>query len=145
MAQTTGAMSWEDCKVEIATDAGFSYKQDISGSTNKITTSGGEITTAEVYTHGTLTPIVGYGAAAKRTVEVGVVYTETTNEAFYLADQYYTNKTDVYLRVYPTGSGKAFTTSIGRVMAPPQISGEAGKPDFVVTTFSITCASISWA
>jgi len=145
MAQTTAAISWEDCKVEIATDVAFSYKTDISGSTNKITTSGGDIEVAKVYTHGTMAPIVGYGAAGERTVEVGAVYTAEANEAFLLADGYYTSKTDVWLRVYPAGTGKYFTTSIGRIMAPPQISGEAGKADFVVTTFTVSCSTITWA
>jgi len=138
-------MSWEDCKVEIATDAAFTYKTDISGSTNKITTSGGEIETAKAYTHGTLTPLVGYGAAAERTVEVGVVYSESATEGFFLAESYYTNKSDVWLRVYPAGTGKYFTTSVGRIMSPPQIEGEAGKPDYVVTSFTITCSTLTWS
>ena len=146
MAQTTGAMSWENAKVEIATDAAFTYKTDISGSTNKVTTSGGEIETAKVYTHGTMTPIVGYGAAGERTVEIGVVYSETDTEAYFLADDYYTNSDDVWLRVTPDGvSGtKRFKTSVGRIMSPPQIEGEAGNPDFVVTTFQVTCSTITW-
>jgi hypothetical protein len=143
MAQTTGAMSWEDCKVEFATSSG-SYS-DISGSTNKVTTTGGDISKVEAYTHGTLTPLVAYGAAAAREIEIGVVYTETTGEAFQVAESAYTNKSDVWIRVTPAGSGKAFTTSVGRILSPPQISGEAGKPDFVMTTFKVACSTITWA
>jgi len=139
-------MSWENAKVEIATDAAFTYGTDISGSTNKVTTTGGEITSATVFTHGTLTPIIGYGAAGERTVEIGAVYSESDTEAYFLADDYYTNSDDVWVRVTPDGVAgtKRFKTSVGRILTPPQIEGEAGKPDFVVTSFTVSCSAITW-
>ena len=147
MAQTTGGMSWENAKIEWATDAAFAYVTDISGSTNKVTTSGGEITTATAFTHGTLTPLVAYGAAGLMTIEVGVLYTEVATEAFRLAIDAYKNKTSIWLRITPNGvSGtRRFTSSIGRIMAPPVVSGEAGKPDFVLSSFKLTCSALTEA
>jgi len=34
---------------------------------------------------------------------------------------------------------------VGRIMSPPQIEGEAGKPDYVVTSFTITCSTLTWS
>lgn len=146
MTQTVGAMSWENAKVEFSTDAAFTYVTDISGSSNKVTTSGGEISKATAYTHGTLTPLIGYGAAGERTVEIGVLYTESDTESYFLASDAYDNKDDIWLRVTPDAVAglKRFVTSIGRIMTPPQIPGEAGKPDFVQTSFTLTCSALTW-
>ena len=147
MPQTVGAMSWMNAKVEISVDAAFTTPTDLSGSTNTVTTGGGEIARATASTHGDKAPLVGYGSAAERTVEVGTLYTEVATEAFMLADQYYEDETPVYLRVTPddTVAGqRRFKTSVGRILTPPQIVGEAGSAEFVQTTFTLTCATITW-
>lgn len=145
MTQTTGAMSWENAKVEIATDAAFAYVTDISGSTNKVDTSGGELSKATAYTHGTQAPLLAYGAAGEMTITVGALYTEVATEAFLKTDGLYRAKTDCWLRITPNAvSGMyRFVSSVGRILTPPQIAGEAGKPDFVTTSFVFTCSTLT--
>jgi hypothetical protein len=145
MTQTTGAMSWENAKVEIATDAAFAYKTDISGSTNKVDTSGGDIETVTAYTHGTMSPLVAYGAAGEITVDVSTYYTEVSTEAFLKADTLYRAGTDCWLRITPDGVAGTyrFVSSVGRIVGPPLINGEAGKADFVTTSFKFVCSTLT--
>jgi hypothetical protein len=145
MTQTIGAMSWENAKVEIATDAAFAYVTDISGSTNKVDTSGGEITTEKAYTHGTMSPLIAYGAAGEMTIDVQALYTEVTTEAWLKTDALYRAKTDCWLRITPDGVAGTYeyVSSVGRIVSPPQINGEAGAAKFVTGSFKFVCSTLT--
>jgi hypothetical protein len=145
MTQTVAAMSWENAKVEIATDAAFAYVTDLSGSTNKVDTSGGEIEQVTAYTHGTMSPLVAYGAAGEMTIDVQALYTEVVTEAFLKADALYRAGTDCWLRITPDGVAGTyrFVSSVGRIVAPPLINGEAGKADFVMSSFKFVCSTLT--
>lgn len=134
-AQTTGAISWEIAELEMSTD-GPSTWANISGSTNQVDNTGGDVATAVAYTHTSFTPIVGYGPAALRQIHIMGLYTEDSNEAFKkLRDAYY-NRTDIWLRFSPkgiyTGTKKYTTHTRGRITSFKEPSGQAGTANFVV-------------
>lgn len=134
-AQTTGAISWELAELEMSTD-GPSTWVNVSGSTNQVDNTGGDVATAVAYTHTSLDPLVGYGAKALREIHIMGLYTEDTNEAFEKLRAAYENRTDIWLRFSPKGiySGtKRFVTARrGRITKFKPPSGQAGTANFVV-------------
>jgi hypothetical protein len=144
MAQTTTSLSWENTKLEFSPDN--STWTDISGSTNSVEDSGGEIDVNKLYTHGTTTPIVGYGKKAEHKVSVNVVYTETAGEAWALLSAAYEAQSNAYLRWSPKGgtSGqRRFTTGVGRITKLPYPSGKAESSDPVQISCELTCAVVT--
>lgn len=144
-AQTTGAISWEIAELEMSTD-GPSTWVNISGSTNQVDNTGGDIATAVAYTHTSLIPLVGYGAAALRQIHIMGLYTEDQNEAFKkLRDAHYA-RTDIWLRFSPkgiyTGTKKYTTHTRGRITSFKEPSGQAGTANFVVLDCQWTGTSI---
>ncbi len=134
-AQTTGAISWEIAELEMSTD-GPSTWTNISGSTNQVDNTGGDVATAVAYTHTSFTPLVGYGPAALRQIHITGLYTEITGEAFTLLRNAYRNRTDIWLRFEPkgiyTGTYKFTTHTRGRITSFKEPSGQAGTANFVV-------------
>lgn len=133
-AQTTGAISWELAELEMSTD-GPSTWINISGSTNQVDVTGGDVATAVAYTHTSLNPLVGYGAKALRELHITGLYTEDTNEAFEKLRNAYENRTNIWLRVHPKGiygGTKSFVTArAGRITKFKDPSGQAGTASFV--------------
>lgn len=133
-AQTTGAISWEIAELEMSTD-GPSTWVNISGSTNQVDVTGGDVATAVAYTHTSLEPLVGYGAMALRQVHITGLYTEDSLEAFERLRTAYYNRTDMWLRVSPkgiyTGTKRFVTNRKGRITAFKEPSGQAGTANFV--------------
>ncbi len=132
--QTTGAISWELAELEISTD-GPSTWVNVSGSTNRVEFSGGNVATAVAYTHTSLVPLVGYGAAALRAIAIDGLYTESSQEAFDLLRNCYYNRTDIWLRLSPkgiyTGTKRFRTGKRGRITQWKDPSGQAGTANFV--------------
>lgn len=133
-AQTTGAISWEIAELEMSTD-GPSTWINISGSTNQVDNTGGDVATAVAYTHTSFVPLVGYGPAALRQIHVTGLYTESATESFkYLRDAYQ-NRTDIWLRFSPkgiySGTKKYTTRTRGRITSFKEASGQAGTANFV--------------
>ena len=145
MTQTTDAMSWEDAYVEVAVTTNSTF-YDISGSTNTVDATGGDVATATAYTHGTFEPLVGYGPAALVEVNVNALYTEVSGEAFDRIRTAYKNRSDVWLRWTPkgnVGSVKRYVTTTGRITKFKDPSGEAGTANFVVMPFTVTAPKIN--
>ena len=133
-AQTTGAISWELAELEMSTD-GPSTWINISGSTNQVDNTGGDVATAVAYTHTSFTPLVGYGPAALRQIHVTGLYTEITDEAFTRLRNAYKNRTNIWLRFSPkgiyTGTYRFVTHTAGRITSWKEPSGQAGTANFV--------------
>ncbi len=133
-AQTTDAISWELAELEISTD-GPSTWTNISGSTNQVDNTGGDVATAVAYTHTNMNPLVGFGAKALRETHITGLYTEISNEAFEILRNCYNNRTDTWLRVSPKGiyaGKKRFVTArAGRITKFKDPSGQAGTANFV--------------
>lgn len=134
-AQTTGAISWELAELEISTD-GPSTWVNVSGSTNQVDNTGGDIATAVAYTHTSLEPLVGYGAKALRQAHILGLYTEDSLEGFEKLRSAYNNRTDIWLRLSPkgiyTGTKRFVTATRGRITSFKEPSGQAGTANFVV-------------
>jgi hypothetical protein len=144
MAQTTTNMTWENTKLEFSTDN--SSWTDISGSTNSVEDSGGEIDISKLFTHGTATPIVGFGKKTEHKIAVNVIYTETAGESWAILSAAYEANSDAYFRWSPAGgtSGKKrYTTSKGRITKLPYPSGKSESSDPVQISAELTCASVT--
>jgi hypothetical protein len=146
MAQTTTSLTWDNTKLEFSTDG--SVWTDISGSTNSVEDSGGEIDTNKLFTHGTATPIMGYGKKSEHKVSVNIVYTETAGESWALLSAAYENNTAAYFRWSPKGGSagqKRFTTGAGRITKLPYPSGKAESSDPVQISVELTTPSVAQA
>ena len=144
-AQTTGAISWELNQLEISTD-GPSTWTDVSGSTNQVDNTGGDVSTAVAYTHTQMSPLVGYGPAALREVHITGLYTDSATEAFELLRAAYKNRTDIWVRYTPkgvtTGNKRYVTDTRGRITKFKEPSGSAGDAKFVTLDATWTGATM---
>jgi hypothetical protein len=144
MAQTTGGISFVNCKVEFSTN-GSSWT-DVSGFASTIDLGGGARATGEAYTFDGLNAIVRRGKAESYEITVEVIYTEGAGEAYALAKAAYENGTDLYVRWSPKGGtsgNKQFATSPGIVTDPPYPKGEAGSGDPVLISVKLKCTTIT--
>ena len=129
MAQTTGHLSAVNATIEVSTDN--ATWTDISGSANSVSPDGGERMTGEGYTLGsTDTALIAIGKKQPIALKLRIIYTEETDEAAYLIDGYYDNKTYVYLRYRPKGASVGAWQFVGRgyftkPVVPPSDSGSA--------------------
>lgn len=133
-ASTTGAMSWEFAELEMSTD-GPSTWININNATNQVDNVGGDVATATAFTHTSFIPLVGYGPAALREINLMGLYTENNAEAFYLVRQAYKNRSNTWLRFTPKGissGNKRYVTTQGRITKFKDPSGQAGTANFVV-------------
>ncbi len=133
MTQTTGHISAVNATVEVSTD-NATWK-DISGSANSISPDGGERMTGEAYTLGdTDTALIAVGKKQPISLKLRIIYTEETDEAAYLLDGYYDNKTYVYLRYRPKGKQVGAWQFVGRGYFTTPIVPEAdsGSADILM-------------
>lgn len=135
MAQNTGAISSAEFKVEGGTN-GSSWT-DYSGTTLKITPSGGDRASGEVNTFDGDTPIVTWGKRASVDITVEYVYSEGASDLFEALRAAYEAGTAWYWRWAPKGgqSGEfQFATAAGRITAFEYPKGDAGSGAPVVLT-----------
>lgn len=138
MAQTTGAMSFRDCKIEISTNG--SVWDDVSGFANTVTISGGDRLTAESFTADGEYPIVTTSKRSSIDVSMRCLYTEGGSDPYEVLRAAYENGTDLYLRWSPAGGTSGdfqFTTPAGIVMSPMYPTGDAGVPDAIAIEVTI--------
>ena len=142
MPQTTDYMSWENAKLELAEEATHLSWIDISGSTNSCEAAGGNIPAGVTYTHKSNAPLVGFGKQALRTWVVNAIYTETTDEAWKTAEDFYKGRVDCYLRVTPAGGSagdlRFTTTGPGRITEFKLPSGKAEDSQPIICAFTLT-------
>lgn len=133
-ASTTGSMSWEFAELEMSTD-GPSTWVNINSATNQVDNVGGDVATATAFTHTSFIPLVGFGPAALREINLAGLYTESNTEAFYLIRNAYKTRLSVWLRFTPKGissGNKKYTTTQGRITKFKDPSGSAGTANFVL-------------
>lgn len=147
MAQTTAAISWRDCKIEMNTVSGSAGWTDISGFANSVAVSGGDRDIGALKTLSGDTPIIAGGKRNPLDVTVKVAYTEGATEPHVVATNVYeASGSSLYLRWAPSGSSagkKLFTTSAGIVKSPVYPQGGADSGDPVTVDITITVASIT--
>lgn len=138
MAQTTDALSFRDCKIEISTN-GTAWN-DASGFSNTVTIAGGDRLTAESFTADGEYPIVTTSKRTSMDVTMRCLYTEGGSDPYETLRQAYENGTDLYLRWSPKGGTTGdfqFTTPAGIVMSPMYPTGDAGVPDAIAIEVTI--------
>ena len=144
MAQTTYAMTFEDCSVQISPDGTNWY--EASGHANSVSISGGERQTGEAYTFDGEFAIVRRGKSQPLEVQLNVLYTEITNDPSDRMLSAYENGTDLYVRWSPGGGNVGdyrYTTTPGVVTAPPYPGGEAGNGDPVAVSLNVKVGRIN--
>lgn len=130
MAQTTGALSSVNGKVEFSTN-GSSWT-DISGFVNSVEPTGGNRQSGEMYTLSGDTAIVTKGKREPIELEVKVVYTEGGSDAFEVVRAAYEAGTSGYVRWSPDAGATGdflFTSDAGPITEfkyPPAMAEEAG-------------------
>lgn len=148
MTQTTSAISWRDCILQMSTSG--SAWTDISGFANSVAVSGGDRDIGALNTMTGDTPILAAGKRNALDVTVKAAYTENASEPHVVATTAYETPSSLYLRWAPSGSSsgkKLFTTSAGIVKSPvyPQGGADSGDPvtvDITITVASITASTI---
>lgn len=144
MAQTTGAISFKDVKIEVSTD-GNSWT-DISGFANNIKLKGFTRNTGEYYTASGDTAILKAGKRKPGTITIECAYTEGAAEPYAIFDTAYSTPSDVYARWSPKGGStgqKRFTSSVGIVSEPVYAVGDVEKGDIVKINCTLECVSIT--
>jgi len=120
-----------NAKIELSTDGGSTWT-DISGSSNKLTPSGGEMRTSGTHPTGVEDPKLTAGGKELINVAITAYYTETANEARELLEDAYQNRKDARVRWSPKGGNtgdKQVVTGAGYCTTPSFIGGEGGSSD----------------
>lgn len=144
MAQTTNAISWKDCKIEMS--ANGTAWTDVSGFSNSVKVDGGERAIGEFFTVDGDTPILTAGKRSALTVTVAAVYTEAGSDPYALAVAAYEDCTPLYVRWSPKGGNATnfqFTTSSGFVTQPVYPAGAADSGDPISIEVAVQVASIT--
>ena len=146
MTQTTGSLSWANCKIELSKDAGVSWI-DISGFTNSIAVDGGERATSEYFTATGDVPIVTAGKRGLLEITAKCVYTEdAANAPFIMVHEANEAQDPLMIRWSPKGgaiSNFRFTSSAGQCVKPVYPQGAADSADAIPIEFTIKCSSIT--
>lgn len=144
MAQTTGAKSMRNVKLEYITGTTWN---DISGVANAINVSGGDRITGEVYTADGDRPIVLYGKLQPIDVEAKIVYSEVSGEAWSEMEPLYVNGTNVRLRWAPggnaTGNYRFVTDTVNVVVGYPSGDVSDGAP--MLVNLACKTGKLTWA
>lgn len=146
MAQTTASLSWANCKIELSSDSGSTWK-DISGFTNSISVDGGERATSEYFTATGDIPIVTAGKRGLLEITTKCVYTEDAADApFIMVHTANEAQTPLQIRWSPKGGSIGnfrFTSSAGQCTKPVYPQGAADSSDAIPVEFTIKCSSIA--
>jgi hypothetical protein len=140
MAQTTVSIPRSNFKVEVSLN-GSSWT-DISGHATGVNVSGGEQMTGEQMTAENQYPIVvATNKVSASTIEVSILYTESSSEAFQIVwGRYEGSAKTIYLRWSPKGgataderyvcANNAGTAVLCPIVAclPPQVDAGSGDP-----------------
>jgi hypothetical protein len=140
MAQTTGHTTLRNMQIEISTDN--NTWTDISGESNSIDLSGGEISTGEEYTAEGELPLVGIGKKSLTEAKVKVVYVEGNSSAWQTFFDAYSDGTEIYLRYAPKGNAEGnnrFTSGKGFVTSPVYPKGSVAEAKPVMCELSFKC------
>lgn len=148
MAQTVGALSFVNLKIELAPEtAGVAGTYvDYSGQSNAVEVGGGERMSGEGYTADGDTAIVSEGK--REPLEIGIkgLYTEIAAELVEFIRAKYKANERIYLRFSPTQadvSGQFIYTSTRAVIINPVWpSGDVSSADLVPVEFTLKCADL---
>lgn len=144
MAQATDALTFKANVIEFS--ANGSAWTAVSGESGSVTIDGGERSTEETFTWDADTPIVSSGKRGKLSVKVRILYRVDPASGWTMSKTAYEGDSALYVRWSPEGgtSGKKrYTTSAGKVTAPPYPGGEAGSAALIATEVNVDVATIT--
>ena len=147
MAQTTGAITFANCKILISATSAFPTSSlDVSGVANNLTLSGGELNMVEGFTFGTNTPIIAAGKRAALELAMKVYYSEIAGDGFSTLATWYEAQTPVYVQYTPKGSGVGafvFTSGAGYITTPVYPGGDSEGKEFATFETKVKVQSIT--
>lgn len=144
MAQTTGGISFKDCKVETSPDN--SVWTDRSGFASTVNVDGGERATGVKYTFDGDTAILRSAKRGPLTITVPVVYTEGASDPIEVIRAIYEAGSDFYVRWSPKGGASSeflYTTDAGVVKQPMLPGGEAESADIAMVDFVLETPKVT--
>ena len=145
MAQTTGALSWANCQIELSTN-GTNWT-DVSGFSNSLSLDGGDRQTGEFFTVDGQTPIVTYGKRNMLTVTIQAVYTEEGSDPYAMAQATFAANSALYVRWSPKAWAAIgdfrFYTNEGRVTMPVYPVGAADSPDAIAIEVAVAVSIVT--
>lgn len=149
MAQTTAAITFKDCKVEISPDN--SNWTDVSGFASAVTITGGERITGHAFTFDGDVAILRGSKRSPLIVTTKVAYTEGASDPTEVIRAIYEAGSDHYMRFSPKGGDSTeflYTTDAGIVKNPLYPSGDSASGDptmieYVLETPKITKSAIT--
>lgn len=146
MAQTTGAMSFVNCLLEVKI-AGGSFA-DMGGSSNKLEVSGFDRITGKAFSQVGGTPIITAGKLDEGEIKLSLIYTEVSGEAWKTLWDAYLAGTQAQVQWTPKGTGTGnfqFTSALGYLknVTPPQ--GESASGDPIMCEATLVTGSYSRA
>ena len=146
MAQTTGAISSVDARIETSPD-GAAWT-DHSGESVRLTPSGGGRQRGQRNTFDGESPVVTTGKRELMEFEVEYLYTEGASDLFEVARAAFEANSNFYIRWAPKGGQTGefrFTTAVGKIAAFQYPVIDAGSPDPIAQTFQLIAASVTKA
>lgn len=130
MTQATNYMSFLNNFIEMNVNSGSAW-DDISGFSNKLDVSGGNLAISSMNTWSTDTPIVTPGKKDRITLKVAILYTEGATDPITKLRTAYESTQVVRIRWSPSGSGSGhqnYTSgSHGYLINPPYPGGDASS------------------
>lgn len=144
MAQTTGALSWRNSKVEISSNG--SDWTDISGFENAIEGAEQARMTGEAYTSDGDTAVITAGKREPMELTCTFLYTEGGSDPFEVVRALFEAGTKMYMRWSPLGGASTtfmYTTPAAFISNFVYPQGEAGSADPVPGGFTLKVPSIT--
>jgi len=144
MAQTTGAISFTNAKVEFSLNN--SDWVDVSGFSSEIKPDGGEREIGEFYTLEGDVAILTTGKRGPMEISLTVVYTEGGGDIFEQVRDAYENNLPIYMRWSPKGGHIGdfqFVTDVAHITKGSYPGGEAKSGDPVALEIVLKTSKVS--
>lgn len=148
MTQATGQTSFVDAEIEFG--SAVDTYTDISGWANELNVSGGDRASGEVYTADGDEALLGFGKRAPLEIDIKIVYTEGTGDAYELIRAAYeaAGGTAAWIRWSPKGGDATefqYTSTEGRVTKCSYPGGPVEPGDPLTIEFTVKVAAINKA
>jgi hypothetical protein len=149
MAQTTGGIPFTNAVIEYSLDEGSSWT-DMSGFASKVENSGGDRQSGEAYTADGDAPIIGQGKREPTETKVTVVFTEATDDPFYVIEPYHKAGSPVLVRWASDGTDTGalqFTTdsTYAVLVNINHPGGDVAPGDPIVTELTVKASEVDMA
>ena len=134
------AITFKNAKIEISTNAGSAYT-DFSGAFSEVKVTGGDRKEGQIYDFSDDVAVLGQGKREPRTVEMTVIYTETTTDPFLTLLPYHVAGSSIAVRITPKGTATGVGTvyqytsstsgNVFKTLELPNGTAEKGDPTVV--------------